>query len=55
VEGNAGGETMLNFSLTEEISEVIFDSDILVFIVIFITFTYGSQEQHREIATVFRQ
>jgi len=45
--------TRLHFSLTEGISEVIFDSDIHVFVIIFITFTYSSQEQHREIATVF--
>jgi hypothetical protein len=53
MEGNTGGETRLNFSLTEGISEVIFDSDIHVFVITLITFTYSSQKQHREITTVF--
>jgi hypothetical protein len=53
MEGNTGGETNLSFSLTEAISEVIFDSDIHIFVVTFITFTYSSQEQHREMTTVF--
>lgn len=53
VEGNTGGETRLNFSLTEGISEVVFDSDIHVFVITFITFTYSGHEHHREITTVF--
>jgi hypothetical protein len=53
VEENTGGETRSNFSLTEGISEIIFDSDIHVYVITFITFTYSSQEQHREITTVF--
>jgi len=52
VDGNTGGETRLHFSWTESISEVVFDSDIHVFVITFIKFTYSSQEEHRELTTV---
>jgi hypothetical protein len=57
VEGRTGREASasrkLNFSLKEDVSEVIFDCDIHVCVDTFVTFKHNSQEKHNEITIVF--